>query len=155
MMKSMRVLALLCGGLLVSLANAAEVMVENPWIREAPPAAAALGAFMVLHNHADKPMVLVGAETAVANEVQLHRTVIENDTAKMIHQTSIEIPSHGSLEFKPGDYHLMLMKPKQVLKAGEQVEITLQFEDGSRVPASFEVRSGMGMPMDHGSMHHH
>jgi len=143
-----------CAGLLSLTASAAGV-VENPWIREAPPAAMALGAFMVLHNDADAPLVLVGAQTAVAGEVQLHRTVFEDGMARMIHQPRIEIPANGSLEFKPGDYHLMLMKPKQQLKAGEQVEITLEFADGSRLPATFEVRAGMGMPMDHHHDHHH
>lgn len=153
-MKVLRVLAVLCAGLYVSLANAAGAMVENPWVREAPPTAAALGAFMVLHNHGGQPLVLVGAETAVAAEVQLHRTVMEGGMAKMLHQPGIEIPAKGSVEFKPGDYHLMLMKPKQALKAGDRVEITLKFKDGSTLPASFEVRAGMGMAMDHGKMQH-
>lgn len=153
-MKILRVLAVLYAGLYVSLANATGAMVENPWVREAPPTAAALGAFMVLHNHGSQALVLVGAESAAAAEVQLHRTVMEGGMAKMLHQHSIEIPANGSVEFKPGDYHLMLIKPKQALKAGDRVEITLKFKDGSSLPASFEVRPAMGMAMDHGKMQH-
>lgn len=155
MVKMMRMLGLLAAGLYVTVAGASGAMVENPWVREAPPMAPALGAFMVLHNHGAAPLVLVGAECAVAAEVQLHRTVMDGGMARMVHQPSIEIPAHGQLEFKPGDYHLMLMQPKRVLKAGEKVDITLKFKDGSSVPASFEVRAGMGMPMDDGKMMHH
>lgn len=156
MTKMWRLMAGLLAGLYVSLAAAADmgVMVEGPWVREAPPSAPALGAFMVLHNHGAKPLVLVGAECEVAAEVQLHRTVMEGGMARMIRQESIEIPANGSLEFKPGDYHLMLMKPKRALKAGERVEITLKFKDGSSQAATFEVRAGMGMAMD-GHQHHH
>lgn len=153
MMKMFRVMAVLLAGWHASLAVAAGAMVENPWVREAPPTAAALGAFMVLHNHTTKPLVLVGAECAAAGEVQLHRTVMEGGMARMVHQPSITIPANGKLEFKPGDYHLMLMKLKQMLKVGEAVEITLKFQDGSTLPASFEVRTGMGMAMEHGNMH--
>lgn len=107
---------------------------------------------MVLHNDGDEPLVLVGAETSVAGEVQLHRTIIENETARMVHQPNISIPARSSLEFKPGDYHLMLMKPRQKLKAGDEIEITLQFEDGSSQSATFAVHKGMPMEQD---MHHH
>ncbi len=156
MVKMFRVMAVVLMGFYASLAGAAGMgaMVENPWVREAPPTAAALGAFMMLHNHSTQPLVLVGAECAAAGEVQLHRTVMEGGMARMVRQGSIEVPSHGQLEFKPGDFHLMLMKPKRVLKAGEKVDITLKFKDGSSLPVTFEVRGGMGTPMDHGKMHH-
>lgn len=155
MVKMVRMMVLTLAGMYASLASAAGAMVDNPWIREAPPMAPALGAFMVLHNHTAEPLVLVGADSAVAAEVQLHRTVMEGGMARMVHQPSIEIPAHGSLEFKPGDYHLMLMQPKRALKAGEKVEITLKFKNGSTLPATFEVRAGMGMPMNDGKMMHH
>jgi copper(I)-binding protein len=154
MVKMLRMMLLMLVGLYGSLAAAAGAMVESPWVREAPPTAAALGAFMVLHNHNAMPLVLVGAECSAVGEVQLHRTVMEDGMAKMLHQPSIEIPAHGQLEFKPGDYHLMLMKPKYALKSGEKVAITLKFKDGSTLPVTFVVRAGMDMAMDHGSMHH-
>lgn len=155
MLKMFRLVMVLFAASYTALAGAADMgaMVMHPWVREAPPTAAALGAFMVLQNHGAKPLVLVGAESAAAGEVQLHRTVMADGMAKMIRQNSIEIPAGGQVEFKPGDYHLMLMKPKQVLKAGDKVGITLKFKDGSSLPATFEVRAGMVMPMNHGNMH--
>ncbi len=127
------------------------VMVENPWVREAPPTAMALGGFMVLHNQSDKAVVLVGATSPVAGEVQLHRTVMEGGMAKMVRQDAIEIPAGGAVTFQPGSFHLMLMQPKRAVKAGDKVEITLQFKDGSTMPATFEVRAGMGgTDMEHG-----
>lgn len=156
MLKKLQLFAVVLVGFWASAANAADtgVMVEDPWVREAPPAAPALGAFMVLHNHTAKPMVLVGAECELAGEVQLHRTIMEGGMARMVRQESIEIPANGKLEFKPGDYHLMLMKPKRVLKVGEKVEVTLKFKDGSRLQATFEVRAGTAMGNHQHSMHH-
>jgi len=158
MAKILKVLVLAAAGLYSALTAAGGmtgVMVANPWVREAPPTAAALGGFMVLMNHTNKPAVLMGATSPAAEEVQLHRSVMEGGMMKMLHQHMIEIPANGQVEFKPGDYHLMLMKPKQVLKAGDKIEITLQFKDGTSLPATFEVRSGMGMDMGHGMQHNH
>lgn len=152
-------LAMLTLGLWFSLAQAGEhLMVDNAWIREAPPGAAALAGYMTIMNHADKPRILVSANSPAFGKVMLHRTVMEEGMAKMVHQEKVIIPSMGSVEFAPNDYHLMLMKPKQNLKAGDLVDITLEFENGETLLVTHEVRAGMGGmehgEMDHGSMHH-
>lgn len=140
------------------LAMAADVMVDNAWIREAPPGAAALAGYMSLMNHADKSAMLVGASSPAFANVMLHRTVMEEGMAKMVHQKQIEIPAQGTVTFEPNSYHLMLMKPKQQLKAGDKVEVTLEFKDGKTMAVTHEVRGGMEAmdhsAMDHGSMHH-
>ena len=42
--------------------------------------------------------------------------------------SSIEIPAGGSVQLKPGGYHIMLMELAAPLKKGETVAITLTFE---------------------------
>ncbi len=146
-----------------ALAMAQDVMVDNAWIRDAPPGAAALAGYMTLMNKSDKPKTLVSASSPAFSKVMLHRTVMDEGMAKMLHQQQIEIPAHGSINFEPNGYHLMLMKPKHQFKAGDKVEITLEFKDGSTLMVTYEVRAGMegmnhsGMnhsAMDHGAMHH-
>lgn len=159
MKRVFKVMLTLTIGLWFTLAQAGEhLMVDNAWIREAPPGAAALAGYMTVMNHADQPRVLVGASSSAFGKVMLHRTVMEGGMAKMVHQEKITIPPMGSVTFTPNDYHLMLMKPKQALKAGDLVDITLEFENGETMVVTHEVRSGMGGmdhgSMDHGSMHH-
>jgi hypothetical protein len=154
-------------GMLAAVVQAAGPLVaENAWVREAPPGATALAGYVTLKNDGDKPLVLVAADSPVFGSVMLHRTVMQDGMAKMLHQATIEIPAHGSVTFEPNDYHLMLMKPKQPLKAGDRVDITLKFNNGESVVVSHEVRAGMegdmgghgamaGMAgMDHGQMKH-
>lgn len=135
-------------------ANAATmgVMVKNPWIREAPPSAMALGGFMVLQNMTDKEVALVGASSPDFSSVMLHRTIMDGGMSKMVHQKMIVVPAKGEVTFQPGGYHLMLMNPKHAIKAGDKIDITLMFRDGSTLPATFEVRRGTagGMPMGGG-----
>jgi copper(I)-binding protein len=160
MMKRMKlIMATLLLGSWFGLAQAAEhMMADNAWIREAPPGAKALAGYLTLMNHADKPRVLVGASSPAFGMVMLHRTVMEEGMAKMVHQEAITIPAEGSVIFEPNDYHLMLIKPKQALKAGDLVDITLEFKNGQSMVVTHEVRAGMGGMdhggMDHGSMHH-
>lgn len=150
-MKTLIRAVMVVGIVLSTAAYAADLMVKDRWIREAPPTAAALAGYMVIENGGDSDRVLVGAESPLFASVMLHRTIMEEGMAKMIHQRSISIPAGGSLTFEPNGYHLMLMKPKKQLKAGDKVEITLKFKDGTTLPLSFEVRSGKGMPkMEHG-----
>jgi copper(I)-binding protein len=45
------------------------------------------------------------------------------------------------VQFAPGGYHLMLMKRQQPLAVGDEVDITLEFEDGRRLPVTFRAVS--------------
>ncbi len=148
--------------LLASLVMAAEggLTVENAWIREAPPGARAMAGYMVVKNHTGSDRVLVGAASDAFGEVMLHRTIIEEGMAKMVHQMAITIPAKGAVTFEPNGYHVMLMAPKKPLKAGDKVEITLQFKDGATMKVVHEVRPApaphsMNGNMDHGAMTHH
>jgi copper(I)-binding protein len=163
-----RLALLILGAVWAGMVQAAgSIMVKDAWIREAPPGAAASAGYMVLQNMDDKPRMLVGASCDDFGSVMLHRTVMQDGMAKMVHQKSIEIPPGGSVTFKPKDYHVMLMKPKHALKAGDKVDITLLFKNGETMKVSYEVRTakggmeGMGgmdngkmdgMKMDHGKM---
>jgi copper(I)-binding protein len=132
----------------LTAAAAGPVTVQNPWIREAPPTASALAGYMVLVNPGDNPHTLVNTTSADFGNIMAHRTVVENGMARMIHAGKLEVPAHGKLTFAPGGYHLMLMQPKRALHAGDEVNITLEFADGSKLPVAFTVRktapAGMG-----------
>lgn len=136
--------------------SAADFMVMDPWIREAPPNAKALGAFAILHNGSDRVRTLVAARSNAADKVELHATVMEHHVAKMVAQEKIEIAAGSEVKMQPGGLHIMLIGPKQVLKAGDRVEVVLEFDDGATLPVMFEVRKGEGMAMghDHGHMSH-
>jgi copper(I)-binding protein len=52
----------------------------------------------------------------------------------------LEIPAGGSVELKPGGYHVMLIDLNQELKAGDKIEITLKFEKAGEIKVTAEVR---------------
>jgi copper(I)-binding protein len=54
----------------------------------------------------------------------------------------VEIPAGGTVELKPGGYHIMLIGLTRELQVGEQIEITLTFEKAGEVTVTAEVREG-------------
>jgi copper(I)-binding protein len=70
----------------------------------------------------------------------IHRTIVKDGMARMEHASQIEITPDASLLFAPGGYHLMLLNPKRTLRAGDRVDVNLEFRGGLVLPVAFEVR---------------
>ncbi len=131
---------LLIAMLVAPLAAVAEVTVSDAWIREAPPSARTMAGYMVLHNDGARPRALVGAKADGFARAMVHQTLEQDGIAKMVHRMRVDIAAHGRVEFAPGGYHLMLMKPARRLVAGDHVPVTLRFADGGELALDFEVR---------------
>lgn len=128
------------------------LVVHDAWIREAPPKAMALAGYAVIENTGQETRSLVGAVSPDFEWLELHRSVHESGVAKMVPQDSMPLPAQGRLTLKPGDYHLMMMKPARQLQVGDMVEVTLEFDNGTRETVDFSVRKGQGGHHEH---HHH
>lgn len=118
----------------------AGVSVGDAWVREAPPSMTMMAGYMELRNTTSRPQVLVAARSPGFESVMIHRTIVKDGIASMVHAPQIELAANASLVFAPGSYHLMLMNPKRTLRAGDRVVINLQFRGGLVLPATFEVR---------------
>ena len=135
------------GAVLLMLAafsvTAGGIQVTDPWVRAAPPNAPALAAFMKLENHTGAEISIVDARTSLAvARVELHRTTMVGDVMKMTPQTAIPVAAHSATLLKPGSWHIMLISPQKVPLAGESVELTLLFSDGSEQKVVAIVRKG-------------
>ncbi len=116
------------------------VSVRDAWIREAPPGMTMMAGYMELRNNTSRPQVLVAASSSGFGSVMIHRTIVKDGMAGMAHASRLELAANASLIFAPGGYHLMLMKPKRSLRAGDRVDINLEFRGGLVLPVAFEVR---------------
>ena len=140
----------------------ADLHIHAPYVRIAPPGAAATGAFMRIENAGAADRQLVKAESPAAKTVELHTHVNEGGMMKMREVPSIAIKAGGQTELKPGSYHVMLIGLTQPLKDGELVPITLTFDDGSQQrisaparPIHTESHTGSHTtPAGHGGMKH-
>ncbi len=106
-----------------------ELIIENAWIREAPPTVKVLAAYMTLKNLTNKDITLICAESPVFKDVMFHKTEISKGIAKMRHANEITIPAHSDFTLSPGNYHMMLMGRTELLKEGDDVELMLIFRN--------------------------
>ena len=113
--------------------------VSHAWDKEAPPNAEALAGYMDLQNQSPQAQTLLGARSTNFKSVMLHQTVSKGGMTHMNHSPRIEIPAGTTMQFSPGQYHLMLMNPKKTLQQGDQVEVLLEFQGGLVLPVKFKV----------------
>lgn len=118
-------------------------------------------AYMLLHNHGDADDAVISATSDIADAVELHLSQMKDDgTMEMIQQDKLDLPADGELELKPGSYHIMLIGLKQDLNVGDEITITLHFQNSEDVTLTVPVKdaaemggSGMeGMGGDHMDM---
>jgi copper(I)-binding protein len=136
--------------------------VEEPWARPAmvvsepdqassqgmgetaqqgQPMAGTGAVFMRLINEGREADRLIGGGTDVAQVVEIHETVMENDMMKMqMLAEGLEVPPRDEVVLKPGGYHIMLIGMQRELKVGDTFTIELQFEKSDPITLQPMVR---------------
>jgi copper(I)-binding protein len=135
--------------LVVSGAYARATAKRQPMAEATPEMGAAGGmsgmgdvsaAYMLIENKGGKPDKLIAVETDAAASAELHLSKIEDGMAKMQPvEGGIEIPSSGSLELKPGSYHVMLMGITKPFVPGDSIVLTLKFASGAELHLAVPV----------------
>jgi copper(I)-binding protein len=118
----------------------AEVQVEDAWVREAPPGARMLAAYLTVNNSGAEELVLVEVQSPAFSHIMLHNSEVVDGVARMTHLDEIVIPAQGSVQLEPGGMHLMMPAPEARLSAGDRVPLVLIFADGNRLEVQAEVR---------------
>ena len=126
-----------------SNADKEPIVIENAWIREAPPGANAMAGYMQISNSTSSNVILHSANSNSFNSIEFHRSVEENGIYKMVPQLHLHINATSTLELKPGDYHLMLFKPTTALKQGDTVEISLLFSNNTVIKTNVPVKKAV------------
>jgi copper(I)-binding protein len=148
-----------------SSGGSASITVTDPWARASSAMAAAGAAYMTIQNTGSAADALIGASSPAAKTVEVHETVVMGSPAPSASDgmgmgsplpsasgeagggmmgmqpiARLEIPAGGTVELKPGSYHIMLIDLNQELKAGDTIEITLKFEKAGDVKVTAAVR---------------
>lgn len=152
----LKILALLIG--LVAVfetvsADSGTIMINDAWIKEAPPGMTVLAGYMTIENRSSKKDALVQVSSPDFGSVEMHLSVIEDEKARMIQQHMIAIEPGGTTSLKPGGYHLMLMDPKRTLRQGDSVDLELVFESGEKISIKVPVITKKDNGDEH--QHHH
>lgn len=109
------------------------------WVRSAHQGETT-AVYMILHNHTNVDDALIGVSTDVAEEAELHLSEVQNDVMSMTPQERIEIPAGDEVVLEFGGYHIMLIGLKQDLQGGDEITLTLHFENYPDVTVTAPVK---------------
>ena len=119
------------------------VVVQDAWVRatEGAEDPSMTGAFMVLDNEGDDDVDLVGASSPVAGKAELHEmAMVDGDMVMRQVEGGITITAGRGKVLEPGGYHVMLMGLTDPLEAGDEVDLTLEFSDGTEQTLTAPVK---------------
>lgn len=140
-------LALVFGLQAPALAETIEV--QDAYVRAVPPGQPNSAAFMSITNQGDQDRALLAAESDKAEVVELHTHLMADGMMQMRQVQQIDLPAGETAVLEPGGLHVMLIGLTETLAPGDQVELTLGFDDGSKQTLSLPVKriEPSAMPM--------
>ncbi|MBU3539822.1 copper chaperone PCu(A)C [Polynucleobacter sp. UB-Tiil-W10] len=121
------------------------VSVSDAYTRATVQGQKVAGGFLKIQNKGNTPDQLVSASSPSAGDVQLHEMAMEGNVMKMRQVKDIAVPANGSVELKPGGYHLMFLDLKGPFVAGETIPVKLKFAKSGDVEVKLPVNAAGAM----------
>lgn len=119
------------------------ISVSDAWVRatagtEEPSMTAA---FMALDNEGEEEVSLTGASSPVAGRAEIHEMAeVDGEMAMRKVEGGIPLePGYGQA-LMPGGDHVMLMDLSEELAAGDEIDLTLEFSDGTSQELTVPVK---------------
>jgi len=135
-----------------------QVTVSKAWVRATVPGQAVAAAYMEIT--ARDTARLVAVRSPISPSVQIHWMQMDGEVMRMREVRGLDLPKDTQVSLKPGGYHLMLMKLKKPIRAGETIPLNLVIETkGKReiIPVKALAQSNHGdesAAHDHTHKHH-
>lgn len=131
-------------GVFAQSASVGSIKIENGFTRATAPGQQVAGGFLKIDNKGAADQLL-SASSPAAGDVQLHEMAMEGNVMKMRQVKDIAVPANGSVELKPGGYHLMFMNLKGPFVAGQTVPVKLKFAKAGEVEVKLPVNAAGAM----------
>jgi protein SCO1/2 len=120
----------------------APIRVRGPWAR--PAAAGATSAvYLTLENRGRVDDALVGAASAAAGRVEVHRTSMDGGVMRMRPAGDVATPAGGAIAMEPGGLHVMVMDLRRDLVPGQSLPVTLRLARAGELTVRAVVRSAV------------
>ncbi len=133
----MKKLSILLSLLFSQAAMAADIKVENAWMRATAPGQEVAGAFMSITSTDNAK--LVGVTSPAAGKLELHSMSMDKGVMEMREVKAIDLPKGKTVQLAPGSLHIMLFNLKQPMKQGETLPMTLDIVTANKHHESIKV----------------
>jgi hypothetical protein len=116
--------------LLLPASALADLEIVDAWIKNLPPSVPLRAGYMTLRNPGASAVRITSIRGEAFASIEIHRSVMQDGMMRMEPVEMLSIAAGESRKLAPGGYHLM-MQPLQPTRPGQELEIVLQFDDGS------------------------
>lgn len=123
------------------------VLIADAWVRatdgtDDPSMTAAFG---VLTNGGTQDRTIVSATNSASDRTELHEMAMEGGVMVMRPiEGGIAVPARGSTTLEPGGLHVMIMDLDTTLEPGDDITVTLTFDDSSTLQFSAQAKEFAG-----------
>lgn len=108
--------------------------------RPAPLVGGNSAVYFFLHNPTDAPVTLIAGSTPAANRVEIHETVMQEGVMRMRELADgLTIAAGETVTLEPGGLHVMLIDLVDALDVGDELELTLIFDNGEEIVTQVPV----------------
>mgnify|MGYP001811898585 CR=1 FL=1 len=136
-----KLLILLALGIAPSLqADTSKIRFSQGWIRHLPPVVPMRAGYLQIKNNSKQAHEIIAFQSEAFERVEMHETMMMDGAMSMKELDSLPLPANGTEELKPGGKHLMLIRPKQTLEIGQDVDVIVTFQDGTSQSIQLEVK---------------
>lgn len=133
-----------------------DLVIDHPMAFETAAGVGAGGGYVTITNEGDTPDRLVAVRGDFPR-VEVHEVVEVDDVMRMQElEEGLEIPAGATVNLEPGGYHVMFMGLSEPFEVGDEIPVTLVFEQAGEIEVMFnvEARGGEAMETDHGEHGH-
>ena len=96
--------------------------------------------YMSITNSGAMERSIVSLSSESFMHIDIHQSIEKDGMISMQPVHAFSISPGKSMQLVPGGFHLMMMNPLQPLSLGDQISVTLQFDDQSTQIIQMVVR---------------
>ncbi len=117
-----------------------DIVITNEWARPILIAGRPGGAYLNITNNGDTPDRLISVISTISPRLEIHEHTMKDGVMRMSQIDYLEIKAGVTVELKPGGYHIMIFETSSKYADGDQIEITLNFENAGAITKTFNVK---------------
>ena len=131
------------------------MILAEAWVRALPPTQTNTAAYVTVTNPGKADIVITGASTELAQEVQIHTTREIEGYMRMEQLQHLPVAPGETVQLAPGGTHLMLLGLARMPTPGETVHLCLELATGEEVCTDAPVRKSSAVQKSHDEHQHH
>lgn len=116
------------------------IAIEDAWARPPAMPGGNGAAYFIVRNNGDTADRLIGASSSLGMTEMHESTMAEDGTMAMNAVDGVDVPANSTVEFKRGGLHIMFMGVAEPPVAGDNISLTLVFQNAGEITLDVPVR---------------